>query len=162
MEKKFNQKEYINKWKKENKSQFKVDLNKAEKEELDRILEMLNISKADFLRNAIKNFKEELKMKKYYVASHTQSFEKHGDEWIGCGDTTFGKDNLKIFDTIEEANDFYNSIELKDEISGCNRYSDYKEMYEINDDIDLDDIDGQYLDKQRFIKDDYSFTGGKE
>ena len=100
-------------------------------------------------------------MKRYYVASHTQIFEKHGDEWIGCGDTTFGNDNQKIFNTIKKANDFYNSIELKDEISGNNRYSDYKEMYEINYYIDLDRIDGKYLVKQKFIKDEYSFNGGK-
>ena len=100
-------------------------------------------------------------MKKYYVASHTQGFEKHGDEWLNCGDVYLGNDNEKIFDTIEEATNFYNSIELKDEISDRNRYSDYKEMYEINDDIDLDEIDGQYLETQKFIRDDYLFTDGK-
>ena len=59
MEKKFNQKEYINNWKKQHKAQFKVDLNKDEKEELDKLLEEKGITKAQFLRDSIKQLKED-------------------------------------------------------------------------------------------------------
>ena len=58
MEYKFNQNEYQKKWKKEKKAQFKVDLNKEEKKELDELLEKEKITKAQFLRNAIKDFKD--------------------------------------------------------------------------------------------------------
>ena len=61
MEKKFNQKEYINNWKKQHKAQFKVDLNKDEKAELDELLEKKGITKAQFLRDAIENFKNSRK-----------------------------------------------------------------------------------------------------
>lgn len=54
---KFNKKEYDINYKKEHKAQFKVDLNKNEKIDLDLMLKKFNISQADFLRNAIREFK---------------------------------------------------------------------------------------------------------
>lgn len=54
---KFNKREYDVSYKKEHKAQFKVDLNKNEKINLDLILKEYNISQADFLRNAIREFK---------------------------------------------------------------------------------------------------------
>ena len=162
MDKIFNQKEYQKKWQKENKSQFKVDLNKDEKKELDKLLEQENFTKAQFLRKAIANFKEELKMKNYIVFSRTQIFEKRGENnsWISCGDATFGHDIQEIFSNYEEALKRYNSIELKDDLAGSCRYSDYKEMYEFDlRDFSKEDIEnGDYdLDKMKLLKDDYSF-----
>lgn len=55
---KFNQTKYIQKYIKEHYSTFKVDLKKEEKEELDRLLKKKKMTKADFLRKAIKQFKE--------------------------------------------------------------------------------------------------------
>lgn len=60
MEKKFNQVKYIDNFRKQNKAQFNVDLNIEEKKELDALLKELNLSKTQFLRNAI----AELKAKK--------------------------------------------------------------------------------------------------
>lgn len=48
----FNQKEYIKGWKKENYKQFKVELKKEEKENLDRELKKHNLSGSDFVRIA--------------------------------------------------------------------------------------------------------------
>lgn len=56
--KKFNQKEYIKDFHKLNYSQFKVDLKKEEKEELDNLLMKKNLTKAQFLRNAIEELKK--------------------------------------------------------------------------------------------------------
>lgn len=58
--KKFNQKEYIQNYQKEHYSAFKVDLKKEEKEELDVLLKKGNLTKAQFLRNAIVDLKENL------------------------------------------------------------------------------------------------------
>ena len=51
----FNQSKYIRKWIKENKKQFRVDLNKDEYDTLENMLTILKIKKSDFLRHAIKN-----------------------------------------------------------------------------------------------------------
>ena len=56
--KKFNQKEYINNYKKAHKRQFKVDLNIDEKEELDKLLEKANLTKVQFVRNAKKELEK--------------------------------------------------------------------------------------------------------
>ena len=56
--KKFNQKEYINNYKKEHKRQFKADLKIDEKEELDELLEKANLTKIQFIRNAKKELEK--------------------------------------------------------------------------------------------------------
>ena len=55
---KFNKKEYDIKYNKEHYSRFLVDLPKEEKEELDRLLKEKGITKAEFLRDAIKKIKK--------------------------------------------------------------------------------------------------------
>lgn len=55
---KFNQTKYIMEYRKQHKAQFNVDLNKSEKEELDILLKENNLTKADFIRLAIKALKE--------------------------------------------------------------------------------------------------------
>jgi metal-responsive CopG/Arc/MetJ family transcriptional regulator len=54
----FNQKEYTIKYIKENRARFLVDLTKEEKKELDEILKEDNLTKAEFLRQAIKQYKK--------------------------------------------------------------------------------------------------------
>lgn len=61
MQEKFNQKEYIQKYNKDHYSTFKVDIKKEEMEELNILLEQLNLSKAQFLRNAINDLKTQKK-----------------------------------------------------------------------------------------------------
>ncbi len=58
-EKKFNKKEYDMKFRKEKKKQFNVDLDISVYEELEELLKRKNITKAQFLRNAIEELKEE-------------------------------------------------------------------------------------------------------
>jgi len=53
----FNKLEYDKNYKKQHKKHFGVDLNIDEMNELNKLLEENNITKADFLRNAINNFK---------------------------------------------------------------------------------------------------------
>ena len=52
-EKKFNQARYVDDYRKKHKAQFNVDLNIQEKEELEKLLKKCNLSKTQFLRNAI-------------------------------------------------------------------------------------------------------------
>lgn len=59
--KNFNQKEYIQNYQKEHYATFKVDLKKEEKIELDSLLEKNNLTKAQFLRNAIQELKKKPK-----------------------------------------------------------------------------------------------------
>lgn len=51
----FNQSKYIRKWIKDNKKQFRVDLNKDEYDNLENMLNVLKIKKSDFLRHSIKH-----------------------------------------------------------------------------------------------------------
>ena len=51
----FNQKEYINNYKKENYKTFKVEMQKQEKEHLDNLLKENNLKGAEFLRLSIKS-----------------------------------------------------------------------------------------------------------
>ena len=55
---KFNQTKYVMDYRKQHKAQFNVDLNKSEKEELDILLKDNNLTKAEFIRLAIKALKE--------------------------------------------------------------------------------------------------------
>lgn len=57
---KFNQSKYIQDYQREHYSIFKVKLKKDEKKELDELLKNANLNQAQFLRNAIKNLKENL------------------------------------------------------------------------------------------------------
>lgn len=50
----FNQKEYINNYKKENYKTFKVEMQKQEKEHLDVLLKENELKGAEFLRLSIK------------------------------------------------------------------------------------------------------------
>ena len=56
----FNQIKYIQEYNKKHYKTFKVDLKKEELEELEKILQEKGISKAQFLRDAIKLAKEKL------------------------------------------------------------------------------------------------------
>ena len=60
MKKEFNQKEYINNYKKEHYSPVKITLKKDEKVELDRLLKIKGITQTEFLRNAIEHLKKEV------------------------------------------------------------------------------------------------------
>lgn len=54
----FNQQKYIQEYNKEHYKTFKVDLKKEEWEELESLLTMHHLSKAQFLRNAISRLKK--------------------------------------------------------------------------------------------------------
>ncbi len=157
---KFNQSKYIRSYIKEHKSTFSVDLNKDEMIDLNEMLKMYNLSKAQFLRNSIYNFKEEKKMKKYLVHSNEYSCTLKGNDWYYNGDVTYSNfENNKIFNNIEDATKFYDEIELNDNIDGNYRYSSYKILYEINNDITEDDLSDLDLDTDAdIIKCDYIFT----
>lgn len=61
--KSFDQNKYQQEYNKKNYSTFKVDLKKEEKEKLDILLATHNLTKATFLRNAIKDL-EKMAIKK--------------------------------------------------------------------------------------------------
>lgn len=58
---KFNQAKYIEQYKKEHYTQFKVNLKKEESEELENMLKEDNKTKAEFLRESIEKYKEKRK-----------------------------------------------------------------------------------------------------
>lgn len=55
--KEFNQTDYIREYNKKHYSYFKVQLKKEEADELNQLLKKLNLSKPEFIRQAIKKFK---------------------------------------------------------------------------------------------------------
>lgn len=55
---KFNQSKYIQEWNKQNKKQFKVNLNIPEYEELKNLLKKNNLSNVQFVRNALNELKK--------------------------------------------------------------------------------------------------------
>lgn len=57
-QKKFNQSKYIQEWNKQNKKQFKVNLNIPEYEELKNLLKENNLSNVQFVRNALNELKK--------------------------------------------------------------------------------------------------------
>ena len=57
--KEFNKKEYDINYRKKFKSQFNVDLNKDEEDELDLLLNNKGLTKSDFLRAAMQSLKED-------------------------------------------------------------------------------------------------------
>jgi len=59
--KQFNQQKYIQEYNKEHYKTFKVDLKVEEMQELETMLTSLHLSKAQFLRNAIKSLKKSQK-----------------------------------------------------------------------------------------------------
>lgn len=61
---KFNQVKYIQEYNKEHYRTFKVDLKQEEMQELETMLTSLHLSKAQFLRNAIKELKNSHKSHK--------------------------------------------------------------------------------------------------
>ena len=73
----FNKREYDDEYAKKHLSQFKVNLKKEEKKKLDEILNEQNISKTEFLRESIFNFKKErgIMMNKYDVANFLKAKE---------------------------------------------------------------------------------------
>lgn len=54
----FNQNKYIQEYRKNKKKQFNVDLNKDEAEELEQLLKEKELTKAQFIRNAIEELKK--------------------------------------------------------------------------------------------------------
>lgn len=60
-EKRFNQNEYVNQYKKEHYSPLKINLKKSEKEELDKLLAEEKITQTQFIRNAIADLKAKKK-----------------------------------------------------------------------------------------------------
>ena len=54
----FNQSKYIQEYRKSKKKQFNVDLNKDEAEELEQLLKEKELTKVQFIRNAIEELKK--------------------------------------------------------------------------------------------------------
>lgn len=156
---KFNQNKYISEWKKQNKKQFKAELNISEMDELNQLLNDKELNKSEFVRLAINGLKNNAIGINYLVIKSTQTFEKRGN-WINCGDAIFSTE-MKNFDNYKDAKEYYDSIALEDNIHFNNRYSDYKELYKYDKNLfDSCDIEEQNFDfdKMTLISDEYSMT----
>lgn len=156
---KFNQNKYISEWKKQNKKQFKAELNISEMDELNQLLNDKELNKTEFVRLAINGLKTDAIGINYLVIKSTQTFEKRGN-WINCGDAIFSTE-MKKFDNYKDAKEYYDSITLEDNIHFNNRYSDYKEFYKYDknlfDSCDIEEQDFDF-DKMILISDEYSMT----
>lgn len=114
--KKFDKIKYDMDYRKKHKSQFNVDINKEEKDEIDALLKNNGITKADFLRNAIRKYKSETTSIRVYIYMDkivftkddenseeymTEAFyineDKHGNECVSIN-------ILDIIDTILNIN----------------------------------------------------------
>lgn len=156
---KFNQNKYISEWKKQNKKQFKAELNISEMDELNQLLNDKELNKTEFVRLAINGLKNNAIGINYLVIKSTQIFEKRGN-WINCGDAIFSTE-MKNFDNYKDAKEYYDSIAIEDNIHFNNRYSDYKELYKYDKNLfDSCDIEEQNFDfdKMTLISDEYSMT----
>jgi len=161
----FDKKEYDRKFSAERRKtlkQFKVDLPAAEKEELDILLEQHNLTKTEFLKKSILNFKEELKMKKYYIYCGTDAYRRSGANWEFDGNTSMNVNDkyIGVYDSYEQAIEIYNSINLTRNEESTRLYADYKQLYEFDtnditdEDIEDDDLD---IDKMKLLKEEYTF-----
>lgn len=154
MEQNFDKTKYDMELRKKTKKQFNTDLYKDEKEELDRLLKQENITKTEFIRNAITNLKEKIKMKKYYVVLGTELFKRKNYKWEY--DVCIDKPReAEIFDNYEKAKEFYDNLKLYDNISGIERYADFKEIYSYNE-KDLEDEEPRFsLEKMKKLEELY-------
>lgn len=157
----FNKKEYdknLQKERRKNIKIFKVDLILSEYEEIDKTLKNFNIQKKIFLQESFKKFKEEKKMKKYYIYCGTDNYKLVNNKWKFQGGTTINLNDeyIGIYESYEQAFEIYNSIEIEKKVQGTEMYSDYKQIYEIDNSIeDEDDI---ILDEAKLINEEYSFN----
>lgn len=116
--KEFDQKEYIIQYKKEHYSTFKVDLLKEEKKEFDNVLKHENITKVDFLRNSIFEFKKErkIKMNRYDVINFIKQrkVEKKDFETQKCSVEGYAISNGDCFEVTELNDDNFILINVYD------------------------------------------------
>lgn len=148
--KEFNQKEYIIQYKKEHYSTFKVDLLKDEKKALDKILKNENMTKTEFLRKSIIEFKKERKieMNKFDVINFLKNRKvkekEEFEEIFALGnypqqDTNLEKDyKLEdgFFFTLVSKDDDYAYISVFDEeedeiFDGYFTYNSYAKLLDI-------------------------------
>lgn len=148
--KEFNQKEYIIQYKKEHYSTFKVDLLKDEKKALDKILKNENMTKTEFLRKSIIDFKKERKieMNKFDVINFLKNRKvkekEEFEEIFALGnypqqDTNLEKDyKLEdgFFFTLVSKDDDYAYISVFDEeedeiFDGYFTYNSYAKLLDI-------------------------------
>ena len=156
---KFNQNKYIQDYRKQNYKQFKVELKVEEMDELNELLKKKKLNKTEFVKLAKNALEKGMIGMKYLVIKDPQAFQKRGN-WVYGGETLMSKE-LKIFDDLDEAKNYYDDIKLEDDFQGSNRYSDFKVLYKydsskINDeDIEAGDYD---LEDMIFLADEYSMT----
>ena len=143
----FNKREYDNNYEKEHYSQFKVKLKIEEKENLDNLLEKENITKTDFLKQSIYEFKKgrNIMMNKFdiinflkrnevtekgnfredFSAGHYSTQEKILEKWYELEDGSF---NTTVLDDHTYA--YISVFDDKDEqiADGYIAYKDYEEL----------------------------------
>lgn len=165
MKEKFDEKKYKNEYDKEHYSQFKVKFKKEEKKELDELLALHNITKTEFLKKAILDYKEELKMKNYVIITGSEVYEKlsNGNWEYKYSNDNDHKYNLTFYETLEDAIKVFDEIDLKLYKESSTIYADFKEIYEfdtreykkedfLNGDVslmDLDKVREEYIDQQK-------------
>ena len=148
--KEFNQKEYIAQYKKEHYLTFKADLLKDEKKAFDKILKNENMTKTEFLRKSIIEFKKERKieMNKFDVINFLKNRKvkekEEFEEIFALGnypqqDTNLEKDyKLEdgFFFTLVSKDDDYAYISVFDEeedeiFDGYFTYNSYAKLLDI-------------------------------
>lgn len=160
MNKKFNQKEYIKEHNKKKYSQFKTELKKEEKKEIDKYLNIFNLSKAEFIRNSFKKFKEEMKMKKYLILTDCVAYKKLSDKRLSYESyTLFNKIDeydKKIFDNIDDAIEYYNNVPIEISEDMQSFFIDEKYLYCCDASLieDLDEIPDP--DEMELLKEEYA------
>ena len=121
--KEFNQKEYIIQYKKEHYSTFKVDLLKKEKKEFDNVLKSENITKTDFLRESIFEFKKgrKIEMNRYDVISFIKrrrvKERKNFEEDFALGNYSNQNQNLEGTHVLADGSSFFTIVLKTDDFA---------------------------------------------
>lgn len=75
-------------------------------------------------------------MKKYYVVRGTELYKKEDNNWEY--QYSFDDSTSKLFDNLEDANNYYDSIKLNEQKEKELKFADYKTMYTY-DSLDISD-----------------------
>lgn len=95
MKEKFNQSDYINEYNRTHYSEFKARLKKEEFEEINSLLKLRDLSKADFLRNAIDDYKQDVYKMKNDILNREYDLDKEKLELLDYWLTYFIKNELR-------------------------------------------------------------------
>ena len=123
MENKFNQRAYKNEWRKAKKSQVNIELDKEEKADFDKLLKNENITKTDFLRESIFEFKKrrEIEMNRYdvinFIKRRRVKERENFEEDFALGNYSNQNQNLEGTHVLSDGSSFFTIVLKTDDFA---------------------------------------------